>query len=87
LADNPLLVSLSDQGLIRPDACSLGFEVDANCCAVGNDGRPQPALRIVGPPTLGTFGDPIGAMFIGGQIHRIVKDVMVTLNPGGRPGE
>lgn len=81
MADNPLLASLAHQGLIRRDACSLGFEVDANCRAVGNDGQPQPALRVVGPPTVGTFGDPIGAMFIGGQVHRMMKDVVATLNP------
>jgi hypothetical protein len=47
----------------------MGFEVDAHRCAVGADGAAQPALRVVGPQTVGTFGDPIGAMYIGAQIN------------------
>jgi len=77
MAGNPFLMSLAHEGLIRQDACALGFEVDANGCAVGKDGSTHSALRVVGPPAMGTFGDPIGAMFIGGHIHRMMKDVLV----------
>jgi uncharacterized NAD(P)/FAD-binding protein YdhS len=76
LSSNPFLVTLVNQGWIRRDACSMGFDVDANCKAIGADGSARASLRIVGPPTVGTFGDPIGAMFIAAQINRVLPDVL-----------
>lgn len=84
-AANPLLASALQQGWLRRDACNLGFEVNPNGCAIAADGQAQPGLRVVGPPTLGTFGDPIGAMFIGAQIHRFVPDLLRTLADAPAP--
>lgn len=78
-ATNPLLASALAQGQLRRDACHLGFDVDAHGCAINANGQAQPGLRVVGPPTVGTFGDPIGAMFIGAQIHRFLPDLLRTL--------
>jgi uncharacterized NAD(P)/FAD-binding protein YdhS len=78
-ASNPLLASALAQGRLRRDACHLGFAVDAQGCAISAEGQAQPWLRVVGPPTVGTFGDPIGAMFIGAQIHRFMPDLLRTL--------
>jgi uncharacterized NAD(P)/FAD-binding protein YdhS len=83
LSANPFLVAATERGWLRRDPVSMGFEVDAQCCAVGTDGQAQPAVRVVGPPTLGTFGDPIGAMFIGAQIHRMLPDALATLVGAG----
>jgi len=79
LAANPLLSALARTGWLRRDPSGLGFEVDAHGCVVGADGRARPALRLVGPPTAGHCGDPLGAMFIGAQIHRLLPDVLRTL--------
>lgn len=79
MAANPLLSALTAQGHVRLDDCQLGLAVDAHCCALNADGHAQPDLLVIGPATLGTFGDPIGAMFIGGHVHRIVPDVLRTL--------
>lgn len=79
--DNPLLASLRAQGLLQPDAAGLGHAVDANGCALGADGQPQPRLRVIGPPTAGTFGDPLGAMFIAAQVHRMLPDWLRVLHP------
>lgn len=76
LAANPFLVSATERGWFRRDPSSLGFEVDDQCRAVGPDGTVHPTVRIIGPPTVGTFGDPIGAMYIGAQIHRILPGVL-----------
>ncbi len=81
LAANPLLTALVASQLIRPDPCALGIEVDLHCCALNGRGQAQPQLRFIGPPTFGTFGDPIGAMFIGAQIHRLLPDVLLLLEP------
>lgn len=81
-ASNPLLQALVDQGTLQPDACGLGYAVDAQCRVIGSNGQAQDAIRLIGPPTLGTFGDPGGAMFIAAQIHRILPDVFHVLGPG-----
>jgi len=75
LAGNPFLTSLLQGGWIRRDPCGLGFEVDARCRAVGSDGMARAMLRLVGPPTVGSVGDPIGAVFISLQIHRMLAEV------------
>lgn len=82
-AANPFLHALVQQGWLQHDACNIGYAVDSQCRAVGTDGTVRPALRLIGPPTLGTFGDPAGAAFIAAQIHRMLPDVFRTLQ---RPG-
>ena len=77
--DNPFLASLLEQGCLQADPCGLGFRVDANCCAIDASGHLQPRLRVVGPPTAGAFGDPLGVVFIAAQIHRMLPDALGTL--------
>ncbi|HEY9233410.1 MAG TPA: FAD/NAD(P)-binding protein [Phenylobacterium sp.] len=50
-----LLSRLLARGLIRPDACRLGADVDAGSHLIGGDGVPQPGLFAVGPLTRGAF--------------------------------
>lgn len=78
-AANPLLADAQARGWIRPDACGLGYEVDAQCRAVGADGRAHDALRLFGPLTLGSHGDPAGAIFIGGQVWRALPSLQAML--------
>ena len=79
LRANPFLASLVDDGWLRVDDAGIGFAVDANCCAIGADARARPALRVLGPPTAGTFGDPLGVMFIAAQIWRMLPDALAFL--------
>jgi len=79
LRANPFLASLVEDGWLRIDEAGIGFAVDANCRAIGADGRAHPALRVIGPPTAGTFGDPLGAMFIAVQIWRMLPDALAYL--------
>jgi uncharacterized NAD(P)/FAD-binding protein YdhS len=76
---NPLLDSLLKAKLIRADPCALGIDVDLHCCALSALGQTQPQLRFIGPPTLGAFGDPMGAIYIGAQIHRLIPDLLRLL--------
>jgi len=76
LAENPLLQALSARGHVRLDDARMGLAVDAQCCALNAQGQSQADLRVLGPATLGTFGDPIGAMFIGGHVARTVPDML-----------
>jgi uncharacterized NAD(P)/FAD-binding protein YdhS len=80
LAENPLLRDMLAQGLLRLDDVQMGLAVDAQCCALNAAGQAQADLRVLGPTTLGTFGDPIGAMFIGGHVARTVPDMLRVLH-------
>lgn len=73
-----------DAGRLRPHPCGFGFETDAQCRPLAADGSPCERVRWVGPSTAGTFGDPLGAVFIAMQIHRMLPDLLRTLQPGGR---
>ena len=67
------------KGWLTPYACGIGFAVDEHCHALSAKGTKQPAVRVIGPPTAGTFGDPLGAMFIAAQIYRILPDMLSSL--------
>ena len=54
-ASEPLLQKLLARGLIRPDPCRLGAEVDVGSRLIGASGRPEPGLFAVGPLTRGAF--------------------------------
>jgi uncharacterized NAD(P)/FAD-binding protein YdhS len=55
LSDEPLLASLLAQGLVRPDACRLGVDVDARSRVIGASGDAIDSLFAVGPMTRGKF--------------------------------
>ncbi len=78
-AANPLIRNLLADGLARPHPTRLGFDVDDQCRALNASGAADPLLRIVGPLTLGRFGDPLGAPFIAAHIARIMPDIVGTL--------
>lgn len=79
IKDNPVLATLTSQGLISVDPTGIGFAVDAGCRAIGIDGRIHDSLRIIGPPTNGTFGDQIGVPFIAARIRRAVPSMLLAL--------
>jgi len=81
-AANPLLASLLHQGRIRRDASGIGLEVNPQCCVVDAQGRADARVRLFGPPTAGTWGDPLGALYIGTHIHRLMPDVLASLGAG-----
>lgn len=54
-ASEPLLQRLLARGVIRPDPCRLGAEVDIGSRLIGASGRPEPGLFAVGPLTRGAF--------------------------------
>jgi uncharacterized NAD(P)/FAD-binding protein YdhS len=52
---HPLVRSLLDSGLARPDALGLGLDVTADGVVVGADGSVSEGLYALGPVTRGTF--------------------------------
>lgn len=79
-AANPFLASLLDDGRLTSDPTGLGFSVDGDCRAIDVQGHAQPRLRVIGPPTAGCFGDPLGVVFIAAQIHRMLPDALNSLD-------
>lgn len=79
-ADNPLLARLMERGVLSRDPSGVGFAVDADCRPLAGDGSAHPLLRVLGPPTAGTFGDPLGAPFIVPQVHRALPSMLATLD-------
>lgn len=74
------------QGLLRQHGNGIGFDLGVNCEALDRQGTVQPALRVIGPPSAGAFGDPLGAGFIAAQVRRVLPDVVKTLEvQGGAP--
>ena len=80
LRDMPLYAALMRRGLLRVDATGVGLAVDALCRALPDTGMPSAYLRIVGPPTAGARGDPLGTAFISLQVHRVVPDILDALD-------
>lgn len=76
---NPFLRALLADGVLRVDASGLGFAVDAACRPIGADGRARETWRVLGPPSAGTFGDPLGVLFISPQIRRAVPGMLELL--------
>jgi uncharacterized NAD(P)/FAD-binding protein YdhS len=77
--DNPFLTALLQRGVITVDPSGIGFAVDSRCRPLDRDGRAQPDMRIFGPPSAGTFGDPLGVLFIAPQIRRQVPAMLEQL--------
>jgi uncharacterized NAD(P)/FAD-binding protein YdhS len=52
---HPLVRSLLDRGLARPDALGLGLDVTPDGVVIGADGSATEGLYALGPVTRGTF--------------------------------
>lgn len=76
LRRNPLLAALAAAGVIQGDALGIGVAVDADGRAVAADGRPAPALFVVGPPTRGTLGEVVGASEIAPRANAVAERVL-----------
>jgi uncharacterized NAD(P)/FAD-binding protein YdhS len=79
-ADVPLYAKLLARDMICVDPSGVGLAVDAHCRALTRGGVAAPRMRIVGPPTFGARGDPLGSPYIAIQIHNMIPDVAVVLD-------
>ena len=52
---NPIVRSLIDRGLARPDPLRIGLDVSEACAIVKGDGQPSERLYAIGPLTRGAF--------------------------------
>lgn len=71
---NPVLASLLNQGLVCRHRNGHGMAVDDNYRLINEAGLAQSKLQAIGPPTMGSLADPIGAVFISAHIFRMLSD-------------
>lgn len=79
---NPFLHTLLADGWLTPGPAGWGVAVDREGRAIGHDGEARDTLRVVGPPTVGALGDPVGAGFIAMQLRRALPGLLATLRVG-----
>lgn len=77
--DDPFSQALEAGGLMRPHGSGLGWDVDGNCRAIRKEGDTVRRLFVIGPPSAGVFGDPIGSPFIVAQIWRMLPAVRALI--------
>lgn len=79
IASNPALQSLAQAGLIEPDACGLGIDVDNHGRAIGASGHAHPSLLVVGPPARGTWGELMGLPQVSTQPREVAASLARSL--------
>ena len=80
--DQPLLAALLRRGLIRPDSCQLGLDVDAASRPLDVSGEPRRGLFAVGPLTRGAFWEMTAVPDLRGQTAETARELIAGL---GRP--
>lgn len=73
--DEPLVVSLRNDGLIRPDALGLGLDSDDAGTIVDAQGRARAGLRIVGPLRKGRLWENTAVPELRGEAERMAAAV------------
>ncbi len=77
-AREPLLRTLLDQGLARPDRLGMGLAVTPSLRLIGADGQPHGRLFAMGPLTKGTFGEATAVQDIRRQGQAIAEHLLQT---------
>lgn len=76
--DSPLVGSLLQQGLARPDRCFLGLEADRDGRLIDRDGRPSSRLFTLGPPQKGILWETTAVPEIRVQAARLAETLLKT---------
>lgn len=77
---NPFLALMERKGMLCRHKTGVGYEVSEQCEAIDAMGAVRTNLRVIGPPTAGQFGDPLGAVYIAAQVRRVLPYVMAALD-------
>ncbi len=74
-----LMARLLARAWLTPDPSGVGYVVDDQNRIVPSGIRLPQDIRLIGPPTAGHFGDPLGVLFIAAQIHRLLPGLLHQL--------
>ena len=69
----PLLLNLTERGMLRPDALRIGIDVDQDSRAIGRDGTVSDRLMVVGPMTRGSFWEIVAVPDIRRQAWSVAR--------------
>jgi uncharacterized NAD(P)/FAD-binding protein YdhS len=78
-APDSLCAGLVSDGHLSRDPSGIGFQTDQHGRCRDQFGNYQDLLRMVGPQTAGTWGDPLSVIFIGLQVRRMMPNLLATL--------
>jgi uncharacterized NAD(P)/FAD-binding protein YdhS len=81
--DNPLLTSLQDQELVRPDPLFLGLDVSDDGALIDASGVPSDFLYTVGPPRKGSLWETTAVPEIREEVLELVKHLLRTTGQRG----
>ncbi len=70
---DPLIRSLLEQGVVRPDPLRLGLDVTASCALLNKDGAISRRLFAVGPVTKGAFWEMTAVPDIRRQTEKLAE--------------
>ena len=69
----PLLLNLTERGMLRPDALRIGIDVDQDSRAIGRDGAASDRLMVIGPMTRGSFWEIVAVPDIRRQAWSVAR--------------
>ncbi len=78
-ASQPLLHSLSQQGLIRADLLGFGIDVDSQSHTLNVTGQPNARLFVVGPAARARFGELMGLPQVADHAAAVAKHILQEL--------
>lgn len=78
-ASQPLLQSLSQQGLIRADLLGFGIDVDSQSYTLNVTGQPNARLFVVGPAARARFGELMGLPQVADHAAAVAKHILQEL--------
>lgn len=79
IVSQPLLKSLSQQGLIRADPLGFGMDVDSQSHTLNLTGQPNPRLFVVGPAARARFGELMGLPQVADHAADVAKNILQEL--------
>ncbi len=79
IVSQPLLQSLSQQGLIRADPLGFGMDVDSQSHTLNLTGQPNPRLFVVGPAARARFGELMGLPQVADHAADVAKNILQEL--------
>lgn len=78
-ASQPLLQSLSQQGLIRADQLGFGIDVDSQSRTLNLSGQPNARLFVVGPAARARFGELMGLPQVADHAAAVARHILQEL--------
>jgi uncharacterized NAD(P)/FAD-binding protein YdhS len=84
---NPVVRSLFDRGLARPDPLHIGIDVGSDCALIGRDGKSSRRLFAIGPLTRAAFWEIMAIPDIRNQCAELAERLIVSRAPPYVPSD